>query len=110
MKHAITCVAFRRFDKNTLIGFASIRIEEIRLIIHDVALHHKGGGRWAQLPAKPLVRDGVHVVDDDGKAQYATLLEFSDMATRDAFSHAVWAAVLARHPELEQQFAQEPAT
>jgi hypothetical protein len=103
MKHSITCVNFRPVSKNTLIGFASIRIDQIKLMIRDVALHRKGSGRWAQLPARPLVRDGVHVIGDDGKAQYLTTLEFGDRATREAFSHAVWVAVIAEHPELAEE-------
>jgi hypothetical protein len=101
VKHSLTCVDFRRFDKNTLCGFATVRIEQIRLVIHDVALHRKGDARWAALPARPFVKDGQQVTDADGKAQYVTTLEFTDRATREALSHAVWISVLAAHPELE---------
>jgi hypothetical protein len=103
MKHSLTCISFRHFSKNTLIGFAIIKIDQIKLTIHDVGLHRKGAARWAQLPARPLVRDGVHVTGEDGKAQYLTMLEFGDRETREAFSHATWAAVIAKHPELEPE-------
>jgi hypothetical protein len=109
MKHTITCLAVRPFRKNTLVGFASIRIDQMRLVIHDVALHEKGESRWAQLPAKPQLRDGAAVVDAHGKAQYAVVLELEDRETRDAFARAVWAAVLARYPKFAEAACAETA-
>lgn len=110
MKHTITCLAVRPFRKITLCGFASIRIDQMRLVIHDVALHEKGDSRWAQLPAKPQLRDGAAVVDATGKTQYATVLELEDRETRDAFARAVWAAVRARFPDFgAREIAEESA-
>lgn len=105
MKHTLTCLAARPYRKNTLCGFASIRIDQMRLVIHDVALHEKGESRWAQLPGKPQLRDGAAVVDAHGKAQYATVLELEDRETRDAFARAVWQAVLARFPDFGAEAA-----
>jgi hypothetical protein len=102
MKHTIRCRGFRAFAKGTLVGFAVIHIAELRLTIHDVALHRKGAARWAQLPAKPMLREGRHVADEaTGKPQYALILEFEGRETRDAFSAAVWRAVVERHPEID---------
>jgi hypothetical protein len=98
MKHSIDCVNFTPRRKNTLIGFADITIRELKLTIHDVALHEKHGARWAQLPSRPWVKDGALVTDEAGKFQYSPVLEFEGKETRDAFSRAVWSAVLARHP------------
>jgi hypothetical protein len=64
MKHTIRCRGFRAFAKGTLVGFAVIHIAELRLTVHDVALHRKGASRWAQLPAKPMLRDGRQVADE----------------------------------------------
>jgi hypothetical protein len=103
MKHSVSLISFRAFEKRTLAGFATVRIDPLRLIIHDVALHRKGTARWAQLPARPFVRDGVHVVEN-GKPQYATTLEFEGgRPVRDSFSLAVWNAVLAAHPDLADE-------
>jgi hypothetical protein len=77
--------------KGTLVGFAVIYIAELRLVIGDVALHQKGASRWAQLPAKPVVRDGKHAVDETTmKPAYTPLLAFESRA----FSAAVWSAVV----------------
>jgi hypothetical protein len=103
MKHSLTILDFRRLDKNTLVGFATVRIDQIKLVVHDVTLHRRGASRWAALPARPFVRDGQQVVGDDGKARYLVTLEWSSRAVAEAFSAAVWAAVLARHPELEEE-------
>ena len=37
----------------------------MRLTIRDVAIHEKDEARWAQLPAKPQVKDGALVKDAD---------------------------------------------
>jgi hypothetical protein len=97
MKHTIVCIDFRPCRRNTLLGFATVRISEMRLIVRDIAVHEKGASRWAQLPAKPMIKDGAAVFKD-GKAQYATIMEFDDRTTREAFSRAVVSAVLAAAP------------
>ena len=100
MKHTIDVLDFKPHHKNTLRGFADIRIRELRLVIRDVALHEKGEARWAQLPAKPWFKNGVHLTDHAGKPQYSPILEFENRETRDAFSAAVWRAVIEFTPEL----------
>jgi hypothetical protein len=97
-KLSITCTAFKRIDKNTLVGFATICIAEMHLTIKDVTVHQKGDSRWAALPARPqLDRDGA-AIKKEGKVQYFNLMEFDDRPTRDAFSAAVIAAVLEHEP------------
>ena len=54
---------------------------------------------WAALPARPWVQNGAVVVGDDGKVQYAIILEFSRREVRDAFSNAVIRAVRERFPD-----------
>ena len=95
MKHTIDCLAFKPLAKNTLRGFARIRIRELHLIVNDVTLHEKGGSRWAGLPGKPQIRDGAVVTDERDKTAYAPVLEFENRAAGDAFSEAVWRAVEA---------------
>jgi hypothetical protein len=96
-KLTVGIVEFRPLRRNTLVGFATVRINELKLVIKDVAIHSKGeAGRWVQLPSKPqLDKDGVQFRDArTGKPVYASILEFQDYATRAAFSHAVIAALL----------------
>jgi hypothetical protein len=73
-KLTVTCTLFWPWPKNTLRGFASIRIGEIGLVIHDVAVHQQRGARWAQLPAKAHLHDGALVKDADGKIQYVKIM------------------------------------
>jgi hypothetical protein len=73
MKHTVAVLDFRPLRKNTLVGFARVHVNELKLVIHDVALHEKGTARWASLPAKPQVKDGSLVTDDDGKVAYWTV-------------------------------------
>jgi hypothetical protein len=99
-KLTVTCSDFKPLARNTLRGFAMIHITEMRMVIHDVAIHQKGDARWAQLPAKHLIdKAGVALRDKTtGKINYSNIIEFADRATRDAFLAAVIAAVLKREP------------
>lgn len=91
----IECVGFKPLLRNTLRGFADIRVPALRLVIHDVAVHQKNESRWAQLPAKAQIRDAALVKNEAGKIQYWPVLEFESREVSDAFSRAVVAAVLA---------------
>ena len=98
MALSIECEDFRPLARNTLRGFAVIKIKEIRLKIKDVALHSKGSSTWAQLPAKSQVKNGAIVTSPDGKPVYQNILEFEDRKVSDAFSRAVVDAVLKFNP------------
>jgi hypothetical protein len=109
-KMTITCESFRPWRRNTLFGFCEIMIAELNLHIKDIAIHQKGSSRWAQMPAKPLLKDGVLAKDDSGKAQYVNILEFNSREARDAFSRAVVAAVLEHIPDaFKAESRNEPA-
>ena len=98
-KLTVTCQGFLPLRRNTLVGFCSVVIDELRLTIRDVAIHQKGASRWAQLPSKPQVRDGALVKDlGTGKIQYIPIMEFDSRAVRDAFSAAVVRALLEFAP------------
>lgn len=97
-KLTLVCTAWRPWRKNTLLGFATITVVEMRLSIKDVAVHQKGESRWAALPARPQIRDDSVVRDAAGKAQYVSLLEFESSAVREAFSRAVIRALLEFAP------------
>jgi hypothetical protein len=98
-KLTVSCLEFRPLHRNTLVGFATITIAELKLEVRDIAIHEKNGNRWAQLPAKPRVRDGALVKGDGGKVQYVPIMAFASRAVSDAFSAAVIEAVLALYPE-----------
>lgn len=40
-------------QRNTLLGFAKIRVPAWHLTIADVAVHTKDGKRWAHTPTSP---------------------------------------------------------
>lgn len=97
-KMTLRCDSFRPFRRSTLVGFAELFINELRLRIKDVAFHQVGDSRWASLPAKPMLKDGVQMKDERGKAQYVNILEWENRYIRDAFSVAAIEAVLAHTP------------
>ena len=97
MKFTITVTDFRAHHKNTLRGYATIRIDELKLSVCDLAIHeHSNGSRWVGLPAKPVLDSaGVAKRKPDGKIEYTKpLLSFDNGAVRDAFSAAVIAALI----------------
>jgi hypothetical protein len=98
-KLTVRCREFKPLVRNTLRGFAEVHIGELRLTINDVAVHTKGGRCWAQVPAKPQVRNGALVKNDEGKIQYIAMLAWDTRAVADAFSDAVVAAVRALAPD-----------
>ena len=106
-KFTVRCKRFKPLVRNTLRGFADVFIVELKLTISDIAVHTKAGKCWAQLPAKPQLRDGIGVKDETGKLQYFPVLEFDSRAVADAFAAAVIAAVRELDPEA---FADVPVT
>jgi hypothetical protein len=91
----------RPLRRNTLVGFAQVRIVELRMIIADVAVHEKANSRWASLPSKPVL-DHAGVAQRDAatnKIRHVTILEFDSPAVRAVFSTAAIAAVLAAFPD-----------
>jgi hypothetical protein len=97
-KYTVTCEGWKALEKNTLKGFAVIRVSELDLLFREVAIHQKGDRTWAQLPSRPWVKDGQVVTDDSGKIQYSVLIEFTRPETRNAFSQRVIDAVLRFAP------------
>ncbi len=98
-KFTITCTDFRPLHRNMLLGFAQVSVSELKLTIRDIASHQQGEARWAQVPAKPQIKDGALLKDATGKVQYVHIMDFETRAVRDAFSRAVVDAVLQRVPQ-----------
>jgi hypothetical protein len=97
-KLSLQCLDFKPLCRNTLRGFTVIRVEQMRLILREIAVHEKNGKAWAQLPSRPWLRNSQVVTDDKGKVQYSPLFEFDSAAVRAAFSGAVVRAALAFDP------------
>jgi hypothetical protein len=96
-KLTVICREFRPLRRGTLVGFATIEIAEMQIVIGDVAIHQKALSRWAQLPAKPLIKHGELVKKPvSGKVQYTRLMDFASRAVRAVFSAAVVRALLER--------------
>src|SRR5262245_23543123 len=98
-KLTLECVGFRPLQRNTLVGFAAVRISAMRLTILEVALHTKGEAQWAQLPSTAQLRDGMLVRNEQGKTQFVAVLEYDTPGVRNAFSQAVVRAALEHDPQ-----------
>src|SRR5262245_36266553 len=83
----IICLDWRPCNRNTLRGFAKVKIPAWGLILDGLAVHEKEGRQWAQLPARPQVdKDGNVLREDDGKIRYAKIMEFADKEAGWKFS------------------------
>jgi len=99
-KFTIEVVGFTPFARNTLRGFATIRLPELKLTIHDLTVHqHDSGSRWASMPGKALIdKNGIAKRKPDGRVEYVPVLELDGREVRDAFSAAVVRALLEFNP------------
>jgi hypothetical protein len=98
-KLTVQVEAFAPRRSNTLVGFCTVIIPEMHLKIIDLSVHEKNESRWMGLPAKPqIAREGTVRRDERGKTAYSPVLEFTDKATRDAFSARVVTSLLEFAP------------
>ncbi len=97
---APTILEFTPIIKNTLRGFARVRLPSGMVLI-DCALHVGSNGRaWASPASKPMLDRNSNVMrDGDGKIRYVPIIDFADRATRDRFSDAVIAALRESYPD-----------
>jgi hypothetical protein len=90
----IVCLDFRPLQRNTLQGFARIKVVPWKLAINDVALHERDGKQWAQLPSRPMLDSNRQLMlDETGKPRYSRVLEFIEREVADQFSASVVKAV-----------------
>jgi hypothetical protein len=95
----VTLLSWRPMVKNSLLGFACVRLGK-SLVIRDVAVMSSHGKYWASLPSKPMIdRDGVAMRDAAGRQRYSAFLEWTDRDASDRFSAAVIAAVRLHAPD-----------
>ena len=72
----IRCVSFRRFEKNTLCGFADLELTRVGLVLHGCTWHrHPDGKESVGFPARPYQ-------DTDRNTQWQPLIEFAPGARR----------------------------
>jgi hypothetical protein len=100
-QRGVTILAWKAVHKNTLFGFATVRIERIGLVVDDVAVHQKNQSRGASLPSKPMLDRSGNVMRDEatGRIRYQPFGQWADRKVSDRFSAAVVAELLARHPD-----------
>lgn len=82
----VRCTEFKRFEKNTLRGFAKLEIPGWGVSICDITLHTKNGSTWVGLPAKRYSKK-------DGTEGWQPTVEFLDDAAKRAFQSAAVAAI-----------------
>jgi hypothetical protein len=76
---------YRPYEKNTLRGFLTARVDPIGIIIRDITHHQKGSERWCGLPAKQY--------EKDGETQWMPIVRFADKQVYARFQAAVFEAL-----------------
>jgi hypothetical protein len=91
---------FSAIRKNSLRGFARVRLAS-GLILIDVAIHVSGDNKlWAAPPSKPMLDREGHVLRNvEGKICHAPMVAFATKEQRDRFSSLVVDAVRVTNPE-----------
>ena len=90
----VICIEWRPVNRNTLRGFAKIKVPAWHLVMDGVAVHERDGRSWAQLPARPQIdKETGQVIREGDKIAYAKVLEFTDKQVANRFSDAVVAAI-----------------
>lgn len=83
---------FRKFEKNSLKGFATLFLPSIGLQIKDCTLHESNGKRWVSLPAKPYHKE-------DGSQAYSYIVSFPDRNVYESFQRQALQAIDAHIAE-----------
>jgi hypothetical protein len=93
----IVCLEFSPVERNTLKGFARIKINPWHVVLEGVAIHEKNGRRWAQLPGRPQLDKDYNLIRElNGKIRYAKVMSFDSRDVADRFSASVLRAVDAK--------------
>jgi hypothetical protein len=85
----IVCTRFRRYEKNTLRGFADIELTRVGLVIKECCWHESHGKEWIAFPARSYV-------GPDGETKWQPLVEFAGKnatAAREQFRNQALVAV-----------------
>lgn len=82
----IEIVDFRKYTKQTLRGFLTVRLTNIALEIRECTLHEKNGKRWVGLPAKPYQ-------DEDGTQKWSYIIKFYEKVLYNRFQSEVLKAL-----------------
>lgn len=91
---------FTAIRKNTLRGFAKVRLAS-GMILHDIAIHLGSDDKaWASSPSKAMLdREGQALRDETGKIRYSPVIGFATKQQRDRFSDIIVRAVRESHAE-----------
>ncbi len=74
-------VKFKKYRKNTLMGFFDVQLENIGLEIRDCTVHQQGKSRWVGLPAKSYK-------DENGDQKWSRIIDFYDEGRGKQFQKA----------------------
>lgn len=89
---------FRKYEKGTLLGFATLFLPTAGVEINGVGLHTKAGQQWVSMPSRQFQAD-------DGSTKYAPYIRFPDKARWGKFQAE---AISALEEHLSQHDQRQP--
>jgi hypothetical protein len=95
--------------KGVLRGFADVELPNGLRIYGCPVLVASNGRAWATFPGKPQIDREDRLIRQDGKAQYAKVLDWSTRDVADRFSQAVVELVTAYDSDALTVEQAEPA-
>jgi hypothetical protein len=100
----INCTKLRRYEKNTLRGFADLELSNVGIIIHDCPWHSKDDKEWVGFPARSYT-------NKDGETKWQPLVEFAADAEdkRAQFQRLALDAIHAADAALPRNETAKPA-
>jgi len=96
---AIEVKDFRKFEKGTLLGFATLFLPGAGIEIKDVSLHQKEGQMWVGMPSQAY--------DDNGVKKYSPYVKIPDKARWSKFQAEAVAALEEHLKHSDQTFQKE---
>jgi hypothetical protein len=77
---------WREHRRNTLLGFATLRLTGVGIEIRDCPVHQKNGDRWLQMPSRPYE-------DAQGNQKYSYIIHFYNKEIWKKFQTSALAAL-----------------
>lgn len=90
----ISCTRFKPYQKNTLLGFATIFIDTIGMEINSISVHQKGNEKWLSFPSRESI--------DNGEKKYWPYIYFPEMANKTDFTREAMKAIDEKINQNEQ--------
>jgi hypothetical protein len=96
-------IDWRPFRKPPFLGFCKLQYASGITLAEVAVMRGANGNTWAGAPTRPLLKNGVAMLDMDGKVRHAALIGFPTKEIRNQWSDAVIAALRQAYPSFDSE-------